>query len=70
MVKGIALCLAEEGGDVAVADINAEQAKKVADWRKPWPLPVDLTMRDLAMYFPSRSLPGINGATLGKNKFS
>jgi meso-butanediol dehydrogenase/(S,S)-butanediol dehydrogenase/diacetyl reductase len=29
--EGISLCLAEEGADVAIADINAEHAKKVAE---------------------------------------
>lgn len=37
--EGIALCLAEEGADVAVIDIKVDQAKKVgekaeAKWRK------------------------------------
>ncbi|MGA3084067.1 MAG: SDR family NAD(P)-dependent oxidoreductase [Thermodesulfobacteriota bacterium] len=29
--EGISLCLAEEGADVAIADINAEKAKQVAE---------------------------------------
>lgn len=46
--EGISLCLAEEGADVAIADINAENAKKVAGktealGRKALALSVDLT---------------------------
>ena len=29
--EGISLCFAEEGADVAIADINADNAKKVAE---------------------------------------
>lgn len=29
--EGIALCLAEEGADVTVADLNADNARKVAE---------------------------------------
>ncbi len=46
--EGIALCLAEEGADVAIVDIKAENAEKVAEkakdmGRKALALPVDLT---------------------------
>ena len=34
--EGISLCFAEEGADVAIADINAENAKKVAKKSKRW----------------------------------
>ena len=46
--EGITLCLAEEGADVAVVDIKAEQAQKVAEkaetlGRKTLVIPADLT---------------------------
>lgn len=46
--EGITLCLAEEGADVAVVDIKAEQAQKVAEkaetlGRKTLAIPADLT---------------------------
>jgi NAD(P)-dependent dehydrogenase (short-subunit alcohol dehydrogenase family) len=46
--EGIALCLAEEGADVAVVDIKFDQAKKVAEkaealGRKALAIPADLT---------------------------
>jgi len=46
--EGIVLCLAEEGADVAIADINIDKAKKVADaveamGRRALALSADLT---------------------------
>ena len=46
--EGISLCLAEEGANVAIADINAENAKKVAEeakslGRKALAISTDLT---------------------------
>jgi 7-alpha-hydroxysteroid dehydrogenase len=46
--EGISLCLAEEGADVAIADINAEHAEKVtqkaeAMGRRALAIPADLT---------------------------
>jgi len=49
--EGISLCLAEEGADVAIADINGDNAKKVADkakslGRKALAVSADLTEED------------------------
>jgi len=49
--EGISLCLAEEGADVAIADINADNASKVAEkaealGRKALALSADLTEDD------------------------
>ncbi len=49
--EGISVCLAEEGADVAVADINGDNAKKVADkakslGRKALAVCADLTEED------------------------
>ncbi len=46
--EGIVRCLAEEGADIAIADINSETAKKIADevksmGRKALPVVADLT---------------------------
>ena len=46
--EGISLCLAEEGADVAIADINADNAKKIAEkakslGRKALAISTDLT---------------------------
>ena len=51
--EGISLCFAEEGADVAIADINADNAKKVAKkveamGRKALALSADLTEEDEA----------------------
>ena len=48
--EGIALCLAEEGAEVAIADISAEQAREVAEkaetlGRKALAIAADLTMK-------------------------
>jgi len=49
--EGISLCLAEEGADVAIADINGDNARKVAEkakalGRKALALSADLTEED------------------------
>jgi meso-butanediol dehydrogenase/(S,S)-butanediol dehydrogenase/diacetyl reductase len=51
--EGISLCLAEEGADVAIADINADNAKKIAEkskslGRKALAISTDLTEEDEA----------------------
>ena len=51
--EGIALCLAEEGADIAIADVNADNARKVAEkakamGRKALAVAADLTQEDQA----------------------